>query len=402
MNDNYKIDTDLTELSVNNTNAFNQYDQQTLFYFIQMTELMYNEIGYEIYDKDKLYDFVCNTYKNNTNIVFQNLKDYYLRIINGSIDEFCKIVKASAFNKYINSNNLNNIYVNFKSEIIAKTKLDDKIKALSLSNGNLLLEQIYTNCVVNNKKNINEIVKKYVDLITEELIKNIVVKNELILNSYKSFIDGLTKETLEDMAKIRQMNLKVITNATYLYLKEQEYVVIDKYINKNIKLINSLFRNFEEKVKKELDIKKHSDIKLNTAKDYLLGFNNTIRVKARNIFDEMNFAVTLEENQMRSKVKEFNELITHIYELNLKFDKLFQNYRKEFYVTSHNRDKFIELFNKEFQEFKGEFKLNISNIFRDNTKIYNDIVYKSLLLKSRVDEFSEILSESKVKDLLLK
>ena len=402
MNDAAKIEKELKEISNNCTQSFNQSDQQTLFYFIQMIELLYTEVSYEVYDKDKLYDLICNNFRANTNTVFANMKEYYSGIVNNSVTEFCKVVKVSVFNKYIKSSNLVNIYNNFKLEIITNTKFENKIQVLSNSNGNLLLEQIHTNCVVNDSKKITAIVRKYVASITDAMIKNITVKNEVILSSYKTFIDSITKDTMDDIEKVKSMNLKVITNTTYLYLKEQEYFVIDKYNKENSKLVINFFKDFEDKVHK-MGIKKHNhnNVKYSNAKDYLLGFNNTIRVKAMNIFDEMNLAVTLEENQMRNKVKEFNGLISHIYELNLKFDKLFSDYKKEFNVPSHNRDKFNDLFEKEFADLYGQFKVNISNIFRDNTKIYNDIVYKNIILRSRIDEFTEVLSESKVKDLLL-
>ena len=403
MNDATKIEKELKEISNNCTQSFNQSDQQTLYYFIQMIELLYTEVSYEVYDKDKLYDLICNNYRSNTNIVFSNMKSYYSEMVNNSINEFCKVVKVSVFNKYIKSNNLVNIYNNFKTEITTNTRFDNKIKVLSNSNGNLLLEQIHTNCVVNDSKKITAIVRKYVDLITDAMIKNIASKNEVILSSYKSFIDSMTKDTIDDIEKIRSMNMKVINNTTYLYLKEQEYFVIDKYNKINSKLVVDFFKDFEEKVYKDLGIKKHNrnNIKFSNAKDYLLGFNNTIRVKAMKIFDEMNMAVTLDEGPMRDKVKEFNALISHIYELNLKFDKLFDDYKKEFNVPTHSRDKFNEFFDNEFSKLYSSFKINISNIFRDNNKLYNDIVYKNIILRSRVGEFTEILSEKKVKDLLL-
>ncbi len=402
MNDTSKIDKELKELANNYTTSFNQNDEKTLFFFIQMNEIMYTELSYEVYDKDKLYDLVCNNFKSNTNLVFSNMKDYYSKTIDSLINEFCKIVKVSVYNKYINANNLSNIYTNFKTQISTNTKIDEKIKILSNSNGNLLLEQIHTNCIVNDSKKITNIVKKYVDSITEEMIKNITIKNEVLLSTYKSFIDSIVQETIEDLEKIKNMNLKVITNTTYIYLKEQEYFVIEKYTKNNSKLIDNFFVKFENSVEDNLGIKKQNSTKLNSTKDYLHGFNNTVRVKSKNIFDEMNFAVTLENGKMRERVKEFNDLISHIYELNLKFDKLFEDYKKEFNVSAHNRDKFNEIFDKEYSDFYGQFKANLSNIFRENTKIYNDILYKSIILKSRINEFNEVLSESKVKDLLLK
>ena len=399
---NSKIDQELKDLKTNYLTLFNQKDEQSLFYFIQMSELMYKDLSYEIYDKEKLYDLACNNFKNNIVIVFNNMKDYYLKITNASVNEFCKIVKVSLYNKYISSGNLSNIYNNFKAEINTNTKIDEKINVLCNSNGNLLLEQVFSNCLVNNKKTITDIIKKYVKLISEEMVKNVYSKNELILTTYKKFIDNKQEDSLDDIEKIQKMNLKVITNTTYLYLKEQEYFVIEKYDRESIALINNLFTDIENKLQKELNIKKNNNEKFSSTKDYLLSFNNTIRVKIKNIFDEMNTAVTLEKNQTHDKMREFNDLITHIYEMNLRFDKIFADYKKEFSVSSHNRAKFNKLIDEANEKFSGQYKLNISNIFRENIKIYNDVVYRSIVLKSKINEFTEVLSESKVKDLLLK
>ena len=77
-----QIDQELKDIKNNYLLLFKQKDEQSVFYFIQMTELMYADLGYEFYDKDKLYDLVCNNFKNNIVLVFNNMRDYYLRIIN--------------------------------------------------------------------------------------------------------------------------------------------------------------------------------------------------------------------------------------------------------------------------------------------------------------------------------
>ena len=92
-----------------------------------------------------------------------------------------------------------------------------------------------------------------------------------------------------------------------------------------------------------------------------------------------------------------------------RMDRGFYKYQKEFEQKAldvlrsgwYVLGKEVSSFEKEFAKFYEQFKLNISNIFRDNTKTYNDIVYKNIILKSKIEEFTEVLSESRVKDLLL-
>lgn len=394
------LEQELKDLKNTYLDAFKEIDNSSLFYFLQMIELMYREMSYEVYDKEKLYDLICNNYKNNISIVFNNMRDYYLKMSNNLVNELCKIIKVSMFNKYINSSNLNSVYNNFKLEINTNMHLDNKITVLSNANGNLLLEQIHANCVVADSKKATAIVNKYVELITEEMIKNTNSKNDILLNTYKKFVDESLEDAMGDQEKISKMNIKVITNTTYIYLKEQEYFVIEKYIGDNVILIDNFFDKVESYAK-DLGVK-HNNKKLNTLKDYLIGFNNTIRVKTKNIFDEMNLVVTLDKESANNKMKEFANLISHIYEIDIKFDKQFDNYKKEYNLTMHTRDKFNKMYEKECDTLTKHIKLNISNIFRDNTSIYNNAIYKSILLKSRINDFTEVLSESKVKDLLLK
>ena len=147
---------------------------------------------------------------------------------------------------------------------------------------------------------------------------------------------------------------------------------------------------------------KRNNGNINPVKDYLLGFNNTICVKIKNVFDEMNLIVTFDKEEADKKIREFNDLVTHIYEIRLIFDKQFLEYKKEFNLLGKNPDKFNDILNKECLRLSEGIKTNISNIFRDNIKIYNDIVYKTLLLKTKAGEYNVVLTPDKVKDLLLK
>ena len=110
----------------------------------------------------------------------------------------------------------------------------------------------------------------------------------------------------------------------------------------------------------------------------------------------------LDKEELNDKVKEFNDLISHIYEIKLVFDRQFLEYKREFNVPSKDSDKFDEIFKRECSRLTDGIKANISNIFRDNIKIYNDVIYRMLLLKSKVYEYPNILSYEKVKDLLFK
>ncbi|MGN0992726.1 MAG: hypothetical protein ACI4PE_02180 [Bacilli bacterium] len=397
-----KLTEHLKEIEKNTKISFDEKDKQSLFYFIQMFDLMYNELCYEVYDQGILYDLIHNTFKKNINVIFDNMKEYTIKVSDNSRKSFNELIKVSTSNRYVELGNLNSLYNNFKHEVMKNLSITNKIEALINANRDVMKGQLYSKCVVSDRNKTDEIINKYSKFLMEELEKNISCKRDLLLSLYKDFIDSILSEVYEQKEICKDKNLNLIINTSYNYLKEKEYIVVDKYADLNIKFINESFNKLDEKIYTELGIKKSNVGNINPVKDYLLGFNNTIRVKVKNVFDEMNLIVTLDKKETDERIKEFNDLITRIYEIRLVFDKQFLEYKKEFKLFSKDNDKFDELFNKECAKLTEGIKTNISNIFRENIKIYNDVVYKTLLLKSKVQEYNEVLSVSKVKDLLFK
>ena len=392
------LDKELKNIKKEYNQFFKKQDDQSLFYLVQMIELMYTELAHEIQEKDSLYDIVYNKYKNDISIIFSNMKDYFLKITDNAINGFNQIITISDTNKYINANSLNNIYKNFENELNSNMKIKQKIEVLINSTSASLLKEIQ---VLSSGKEFYQIVNKYKSLIINELIKNVSSKNNFIILNYKKIITNVLEETREGKQKLIDMNKKIIVNTTMAYLKEQEYTIINNYINDNYNFLNQEFASFEEVLSSKVGVKRDNK-ELNSTKDYLLGFNNTVAVKIKNIFEQMNSVITLEDKEINDKSKEFNDLISHIYEINLVFDKEFLKYKKQFNVGSKDYEKFTKLFDEETKKITNYIKTNISNIFRDGTKVFNDTLYKYLFLKSKLEEFNEVLSSSKVKDLLSK
>ena len=395
---NIELEQELKNIKDDYNSFFKRQDEQSLFYLIQMIELMYTELSNEIENKDSLYNMVNNHFKNNINRIFTNMKDYYLKLTNNSINQFNEIITISDGNKYLNMNNLNNIYKEFENEINSHLNITKKIEVLTNSTIMSLLNEI---SLLKTNDKINKIANNYKDLITNELIKNVTSKNNFILLNYNKVITSILEEVQDNKQKIMDINLKVLTNTTMTYLQEQEKFIINKHIDDNYNFINNKFNEIETKIKK-LSIKKNNNIKINTTKDYLLGFNNTIGVKINKIFEEMNNVINMDGNDMKEKIKEYNDLTSHIYEVNLIFDKQYQNYKKEFNVNSKSVEKFTKMYNEETKQMTDHIKTNISNIFRENTAVLNNILYKYLLLKNKIEDFDEVLTERKVKDLLSK
>ena len=109
-----------------------------------------------------------------------------------------------------------------------------------------------------------------------------------------------------------------------------------------------------------------------------------------------------ENKETDKKAKDFNSLITHIFEMNWVFDKQFENYKKQYNVLNKDLAKFEEIISSKKRALTDGIKANIFNIFRENIKIFNDGVYRVMLLKGKIDEYSTVLDSDKIKDLLFK
>lgn len=376
-------------------------DKQSLFYLEQMIDLLYNELSYEVYNKLILHDLVYNDLKKNLLLIANDLIEYSYKVAQNLKTPFDELINMSTTNKYIDLDNLTSLYNKFSKEVDAKFNIQGKIVALVNANVNIFFTKLTSRIVINDKAIINTVGVRYRDIFITEMVKNVLGKKETFLYFYKKFIDDIVREIYEQKDEIRNKNMDLLINTAYLYLKEKEYININKYIDNNTKLINEVFDLMMKDLKKVKAVKDNVKEPIKV-KDYFMGFNNTMCVKITNVFDEMNLIVTLEKDEINSKIKQFNDLITHVFEIDLVFDKQFSDYRKAFASQIKNQNKFEEIVNAKNRALSDGIRANIFNIFRENIKIYNDVVYKTMLLKTNIDSYNVLLDKDKIKDLLLK
>mgnify|MGYP001624396744 CR=1 FL=1 len=389
---------DIENIKDNYMSFLKNKDEQSSFYIDQMLELFYSELSNLVSNKVVLLNLINTIYRKNIIIIFNNMNSYTKEVAQKSCHFFNEYINISSSNIYSDLENLDNLYIKFKEELIKNLNINEKIITLVSTNTDIFIGQLYTKLLFSNSAKIDEIVYKYKSIFTNELINNVETKKDYLLSLYRSFIDGLLKDFYDTKDEIKQKNYKLIINTSHNLLKEKEYININKYIDLNTKLINDTITLMENDLKL-FWINKFDD---NILRDYLQSFNNTLYIKIKDVFDEMNLILVLDNKELEDKVKKFNELITHIFEINLSFDKKFLEYKKSLNITSKNNNQIIEIINSKHRAITDGLKANLFNIFRENVKIYNDIVYKTLLLKSKVNEYNNILDISKIKDLLLK
>ena len=387
----------LKELKEEAKNYNETKDNQSYIYIYQLTDLFYSELSTIVLDQKVLNDSIYNNFRKNILEVFDKLKDYINKTRNIKEKDINELLKLCLSNDYFDQKNLNNIYSNFEKELKEALNVDKKITTSIETNFDIFKGDLYSKTVILKKDTASKAIERYKKLYITELINNLNFKKNNILAIYKNFINNVMSDIYEEKRKIRNKNLIIISNVSYDYLQKAEFSTVDKYTKENKKLINSFFIDFEKYIKE----KKIATLKIkkNKAKEYLLDFNLTLNSMIKNVFEEMNDIVSLDNEVIRTKLKDFNELITHIFEINLIFDKQFNDYKNSFLIK--NNDKFDKEYEKRIEKFISEIKNNIFNVFRDNTKVYNDILYKTMLLKNSVSTYDEVITITKAKDLLL-
>lgn len=391
----------LSQINKDYTNFCNDKDKQSLFYIDQMTELFYTSLLYQVYDQPSLYDLVYNIFRANLGLILKNMNDYAFKVSKSASGKMDELINISTTNNYVDIENLNNLYNNFAFEVTKNFSINDKIKALVSANMNTFEGDLFTKLVINDKEKVKSIIIQYKEIFINEMVNNIVSKKNNLLDLYRNFIDSILNEVYLRKDELEEKNLDMLINTTYVCLQEYEYININKYIDLNIKLIDEVLKSLEEELL-NINITKNKKLKIDPIRDYLLGFNNTMDIKIKNVFDEMNLVVTLSNEDIDKKLKDFNDTVTHIYEMNLIFDKKFEEYKNNFNIVGKDIDKFNEIIKIKNRSLTDGIKANIFNIFRENVKFYNDVIYKMLLIKSKLGEYKTVLSKEKIKDLLLK
>ncbi len=391
----------LLQINKDYTNFCNDKDKQSLFYIDQMTELFYTSLLYQVYDQPSLYDLVYNNFRANLGLILKNMNDYAFKVSKSASGKMDELINISTTNNYVDIENLNNLYNNFAFEVTKNFSINDKIKALVSANMDTFEGDLFTKLVINDKEKVKSIIIQYKEIFINEMVNNIVSKKNNLLDLYRNFIDSILNEVYLRKDELEEKNLDMLINTTYVCLQEYEYININKYIDLNIKLIDEVLKSLEEELL-NINITKNKKLKIDPIRDYLLGFNNTMDIKIKNVFDEMNLVVTLSDEDIDKKLKDFNDTVTHIYEMNLIFDKQFEEYKNNFNIVGKNIDKFSEIIKIKNRSLTDGIKANIFNIFRENVKFYNDVIYKMLLIKSKLGEYKTVLSKEKIKDLLLK
>ena len=389
----------LTDLKQGEKSYTLEKDNQTLVYIYQLTDLFFNEMTSFVLDKKALHNSTYNILRKSILDINSNLISYLNKVKTDKEKDIDELLKISFSNDFIDMKNLTNVYNNFKKEIEDLFNVEDKINTLVDSNIEIFKADLYSKTVILKQDTTSKVIENYKKLYKKEFINNLSFKKCNVLRIYKNFINNTAKDFYDKKDKIKKDNLRFIANVSYDYLKKIEFNTIDKYTKENKKLITSFFNEFEKEVTgKKIAVRKK--IVKDKTIDYFIDFNITMNNMIKNVFLEMNDILTLDNDKINNKLKDFNNLITRVFTINLVFDKQFTSYENSFIIKNH--DKFDHIYEERIDEFLTKFKTNIFSIFRENVIIYNDIIYKTINLKSKYMNSDELLNIKKVKDLLLK
>ena len=200
----------LIMINKNYNDSVSEKDKQSLFYFEQMSLLMYNELCNEVSEQGFLQALTNNSFKKNVIIIYDNMAKYSKKVCDNAVKSFNELIKISASNRYVDLNNLNSLYSNFRQELMQNMGIRNKIEALVNANTDAYKGQIFSSCGVYSKENVNFIIDRYNSIFKEELIKNIHSKRDLLLNLYREFIDSILNDLYDQRDLVKNKNLNLI------------------------------------------------------------------------------------------------------------------------------------------------------------------------------------------------
>ena len=164
MNDN-KLEKDIKDIDLSYKDFVSNKDEQSLFYINQMVDLMYNELKYETDKDDQLNKLLIVDFKNIVNNIFDNLKEYFAKIIDNSVTNINNILSISTSNKYIDANSIKSVYDKFKEEMESNLKVKNRIDIITETNGSSLLNSVWSISPIENKHKISGITSRYISFI---------------------------------------------------------------------------------------------------------------------------------------------------------------------------------------------------------------------------------------------
>lgn len=374
-------------------------------------ERLYYELKSLKLDIQSTYKLISEELELNLTEVFVSANEDINYIIRDIIFSTKDVIVATIDNKITNSKNYLKIKKVFQTKIddiylftdafndLYKQNFDVFLYKLSINN-DLKNKPIIYNCVVNA---INENKKDLID----EFVKVINNKKKCSVSLFDDYFQSYIEKIMDKKNDVKINNNKIIGEYATKLLEDAFLDNIDKYLRLNYDLITEeISKCYYEVLRvKKLKDSKTNKIILNDLLEYLYGYNNTLFDKANITIQRMKKIITYDDEKSSEKLKDYNDNIYKVFNLQFNFDKQFDEFRVKLLSKRNisNSEKIINDVNVLVYDCRDKIislmKENLTLSFKDNMSDLNRIVSKTMGIKLKCKNLDIKITSSLLKDM---
>ena len=386
---------------------------------IQRISLIINDFKERLYyqlkslnlDIKSTYSLVNDFLVSNITKSFLSANDDINDIISDIINSTKDVVVVSDKNKITNIKSFEKIKKVYSSKINELDLFTDTFNKLYEQNIEIFIYKLSINNNLGNKPivytSVNSLINENKKDLINEFDKVINNKKKYSLELYEKYIEVYINKLIDKKNEKKDNNYKMIVDYASDLLNNKFDDNINKYLKNNYDFITN---NLKESHKNILKIKKLKDCKtndiiLNSLLEYLYGYNNTLFDKVSISVKKMIKIISYENEVTHKKLKDYNDNIYKIFNLEFNFDKQFDEYKNKLLSkrSFSNTDKIIvdvlDVVSKYKEDIISFIKNNLTLCFKDCMNDLNEIVVKTMSVKLKCKNLDIKITSSVLREM---
>ena len=386
---------------------------------IQRISLIINDFKERLYyqlkslnlDIKSTYSLVNDFLVSNITKSFLSANDDINDIISDIINSTKDVVVVSDKNKITNIKSFEKIKKVYSSKINELDLFTDTFNKLYEQNIEIFIYKLSINNNLGNKPivytSVNSLINENKKDLINEFDKVINNKKKYSLELYDKYIEVYINRLIDKKNEIKDKNYKMIVDYASDLLNNKFDDNINKYLKNNYDFITNNLKECHKNILKTKKLKdcKTNDIILNSLLEYLYGYNNTLFDKVSISVKKMIKIISYENEVTHKKLKDYNDNIYKIFNLEFNFDKQFDEYKNKLLSkrSFSNTDKIIvdvlDIVSKCREDIISLIKNNLTLCFKDCMNDLNEIVIKTMSVKLKCKNLDIKITSSVLKEM---
>ena len=386
---------------------------------IQRISLIINDFKERLYyqlkslnlDIKSTYSLVNDFLVSNITKSFLSANDDINDIISDIINSTKDVVVVSDKNKITNIKSFEKIKKVYSSKINELDLFTDTFNKLYEQNIEIFIYKLSINNNLGNKPivytSVNSLINENKKDLINEFDKVINNKKKYSLELYDKYIEVYINRLIDKKNEIKDNNYKMIVDYANDLLNNKFDDNINKYLKNNYDFITNNLKECHKNILKTKKLKdcKTNDIILNSLLEYLYGYNNTLFDKVSISVKKMIKIISYENEVTHKKLKDYNDNIYKIFNLEFNFDKQFDEYKNKLLSkrSFSNTDKIIvdvlDIVSKCREDIISLIKNNLTLCFKDCMNDLNEIVIKTMSVKLKCKNLDIKITSSVLKEM---